>query len=581
MVSCSGSERDTYNHMLEIEEIVDQHPDSALALLKDMGEPELGSDRNKAMYQLLTAQAKYKNMSLDAKDSLINFAVEYFSKDKDSFRAMKSNFLLSKQLYLRGSLSLSAMRLSDALTPAQQIGDPYWLAYIHDQCANLYYESYNIKEIINQNLLAAHYFKEAGMTQKHFLELVNAADAYPLINESGKGLALLDSIKSQLQPTDSFMNAVCLQSVIPFYNRNCEYDKSRKAFTELLKYIDHTGYRDRLCAALAQMYLKGYDNPDSAKVWIDRGLEIVGDDRPSEQLINAQVNYYERIGDKAKTVELLWKYIEQEEMKLSNTFDQDFTVAQKEFYNKEANIKARQAKTFKAISIVLAVLLIVAVVTMILYSREKAKRKNLERYKRMTEINQLVKESKMKDSQINKLNAEVVSNTEHLNELNDRLSRQQDRIEELSTANDDIFSLQLNTVNILCDNFFGFKTSDVDKRVIYTKVDDILKRVCSSDGMKKLIDVLNKSHSGIIQKLRSQLPNLSESDLEFIILIYCGIKPKTVCVLLNISASYFYTRRKRIIARIEKSDAKDKQLFIDMLMLQQDVRQCSEAVNGD
>lgn len=71
------------------EELIDQHPDSALMLLEAIDPSDL-SDRQLARYALLYTKAQYKNYIDASNDSLISIAVDYYEKngsEEDKFYA--------------------------------------------------------------------------------------------------------------------------------------------------------------------------------------------------------------------------------------------------------------------------------------------------------------------------------------------------------------------------------------------------------------------------------------------------------------------------------------------------------------
>ncbi len=49
-------------------------------------------------------------------------------------------------------------------------------------------------------------------------------------------------------------------------------------------------------------------------------------------------------------------------------------------------------------------------------------------------------------------------------------------------------------------------------------------------------------------------------DFIFIILVYAGFAPRTICMFTNIKFKHFYNKRSRLIERIKKSDVKDKRM---------------------
>ena len=62
--------------------------------------------------------------------------------------------------------------------------------------------------------------------------------------------------------------------------------------------------------------------------------------------------------------------------------------------------------------------------------------------------------------------------------------------------------------------------------------------------------------------LREQCSFLKEEDFIFIILVYAGFAPRTICMFTNIKFKHFYNKRSRLIERIKKSDVKDKEWFV-------------------
>lgn len=71
---------------------MEEHPDSALTLLRGIKNPQKMSERNYALYALLVTQAMDKNDLDLTKDTLSDYAVRYFSKSKDSIHAVKAYF---------------------------------------------------------------------------------------------------------------------------------------------------------------------------------------------------------------------------------------------------------------------------------------------------------------------------------------------------------------------------------------------------------------------------------------------------------------------------------------------------------
>ena len=78
MVSCTTYQ--VNRHLNDIESYIQEHPDSALAVLEGIDRTTLISKRNKAHHALLHAMALDKNYVNVTDDSLSRVALNYFDK---------------------------------------------------------------------------------------------------------------------------------------------------------------------------------------------------------------------------------------------------------------------------------------------------------------------------------------------------------------------------------------------------------------------------------------------------------------------------------------------------------------------
>ena len=79
LISCHEQRDNGINSedIYKAEDILYQHPDSALAILEQIPISEISNKADKATWALLVTQAKYK-LYINQTDSLINVAYNYF-----------------------------------------------------------------------------------------------------------------------------------------------------------------------------------------------------------------------------------------------------------------------------------------------------------------------------------------------------------------------------------------------------------------------------------------------------------------------------------------------------------------------
>ena len=89
-----------------------------------------------------------------------------------------------------------------------------------------------------------------------------------------------------------------------------------------------------------------------------------------------------------------------------------------------------------------------------------------------------------------------------------------------------------------------------------------VQRVTSEKGIQEIVAAVDIYMGGIITLLRNQCQFLKETDINYIALVYAGFTVKAVCLFLDIKYQHFFVKKSRLIRRIQKSDAQDKDLFI-------------------
>ena len=70
--------------LLQAEALMNEHPDSAWALLNTLSPDEMGQNRTRALYALLYTQAQDKTYRDETNDSLISIAVDYYRNTDDA-----------------------------------------------------------------------------------------------------------------------------------------------------------------------------------------------------------------------------------------------------------------------------------------------------------------------------------------------------------------------------------------------------------------------------------------------------------------------------------------------------------------
>ncbi|MCM1150540.1 MAG: hypothetical protein NC209_08280 [Alistipes sp.] len=120
-------------------------------------------------------------------------------------------------------------------------------------------------------------------------------------------------------------------------------------------------------------------------------------------------------------------------------------------------------------------------------------------------------------------------------------------------------------VNELAATYYERKGAN-EQRAIYNKVKKLLDTYASgADGKREIERVVDTCHDNIMQKLRAELPELKEAELDLLRYVYAGFSLQVISVFTGDTVNYTSVKKSRLKAKIAKSNAPSKELFIKLM----------------
>lgn len=87
----------------------------------------------------------------------------------------------------------------------------------------------------------------------------------------------------------------------------------------------------------------------------------------------------------------------------------------------------------------------------------------------------------------------------------------------------------------------------------------------SEGDFSAMEDYVNLKYDGIMGKLRNEVPGLREDDICLVCYLYAGLSYQSIRLLTDETLSNLYSRKSRLLAFLQSSEAYDKELFIKLL----------------
>lgn len=152
-----------------------------------------------------------------------------------------------------------------------------------------------------------------------------------------------------------------------------------------------------------------------------------------------------------------------------------------------------------------------------------------------------------------------------IEELSMLISERTARNAELEAQVNALYSSRLDTLNMLCNEYFEKSESDKVKLSLYNEVEKHILALRDTESITELECIVNKYMDNLLMKVREQLPELNRKDILFLTYLYAGFSPRAVCIFTDIKIKNYYNRRTRLKDRILESDAPDKELFVSKM----------------
>lgn len=159
------------------------------------------------------------------------------------------------------------------------------------------------------------------------------------------------------------------------------------------------------------------------------------------------------------------------------------------------------------------------------------------------------------------IRSRLIKKRKEIEELSMLISERTDRNHELEAKVDALYGGRLDTLNMLCNEYFEKSDSEKMKLTLYNEVEKHILALRNSKSIAELENIVNGYLDNILVKVKTQLPELTRKDLIFLTYLYAGFSPRAICIFTDIKIKNYYNRRSRLKDRILASDAPDKELF--------------------
>lgn len=353
------------------ESLMNNHPDSALDVLRKINRPSLSSDKMKAKYALLMSQALDKNYIDTTSFDILQPAIDYYLRKGTADEKLRTYYYQGRVYQNRENNDSAMQSFMRGREYCGQASDTLTMANLLVAQGTILYTTYKFDDFIKVNLEAAELYRESGRPDYEILSLANVLDGS--IQNGDKNLA--DSIMSIAHSKVS-INPEYASAISPYVLLYAITFGKRDEIVDVLNYYNSGDtIEDMTKIDIAQAYSKIGD-AYNAKRFIDL-IDSSSDVRHSLKYYAVISDILEQNGDYADALEAYRNFSTTIDSIHQNIFSHDLLFAQERHEMEKSNLlKLQKRDRFIWLSLCVAFVLLI-IIGYIYYRYRLSRAKNL------------------------------------------------------------------------------------------------------------------------------------------------------------------------------------------------------------
>ena len=411
------------------ETLMNEHPDSSLALLRTLTLDDFQQESNRARYALLHSQALDKNYIDVTSDSLISVALEYY-KDKDDVRSKFLSYYYMGRVHANGERYLQATScLMESEQLAEEVGDDYLSGLLYSEMGRIYRLYYDYPKSLTAYQKAAECYERAGKIGHRNYMWYYQSTVCRNMNKYDEGERLLRKVLSSAQDEqDADLAKSCLGSLVMLLvEQNCMSEAKELYEKEMSLSVGEEYGSSSFMGTLATLYASAGDFV-KAESYLKRGWGRAMNHTDSISLYLSSSEVRDLSNDRNVAYQELLKGVSMQNKETQQALQQPVLTAQRDYLFEKVAFEAyrhRMEKRQNLLSVLLLALLLLVSVYVFFRLLKKIQKKSMQviHHLRMEKkqveeekdrisllLEQLDRDKKEADLTITRLKNEIVQN---------------------------------------------------------------------------------------------------------------------------------------------------------------------------
>lgn len=517
--SCTDNS-EAEKRLTSAEALMNQHPDSALAILQGIGRSSLSSDKGKARYALLMSQALDKNYIDTTTFDILQPAIDYYI-DKGNPDEKLRTFYYQGRIYQNKGDEDNAMLSFINAREITGVTDTLALAHLLVAQGTLYLRQYKTLDFVANNLEAAKLYGKIG---RHILEIDSYAKAL-------NGYVIMDDKAA----ADSVLS-VCVPLIREFPDGEAALFPAMLGYTidfcspdEIKTFLDN--YKDfELGHDETMNFARGYSKIGE----LDEAMDFISsvnqapNTPDSLKYAAVKLDILEKQGNYEQALNLYKDYSAMLEGYQYELLTQDLLFADKK-HQLEVDVLQERTQKERFVWIALGVILLLIIIYQMWV-----------RKLRIEHENDLLK---------------IQTLQQNLFESGQKQNEAQERIKKL-------FQTRFHLLDGLASSYFESKETGQEQKRIFAEVKESINNFSSDETITELTEIVNGYNNGLMDRFKADFPKLSKSRFRFALYLFCGFSLPSISIFTGMELRNVYVHKSRLKSLISGSDSPHKAEYL-------------------
>ena len=364
------------------EAVMNEHPDSALNLLRTLTFDDFQKEKNRARYALLHSQALDKNYIDVTSDSLISVALEYY-KDKDDVRSKFLSYYYMGRVHANGERYLQATScLMESEQLVEEVGDDYLSGLLYSEMGRIYRLYYDYPKSLEAHQKAAEYYERVGKIGHRNYMWFYQSTVCRNMNKYDEGERLLRKVLSSAQDEqDVDLVKSCMGNLVMLLVEQNRMVEAKELYEgELESLVDENYASSSFMGTLATMYASVGDFV-KAESYLKRGWGRAMNHTDSISMYLCSSEFRDLSNNRYVAYQELLKGVSLQNKETQQALQQPILTAQRDYLSEKVAFEAyrhRMEKRQNLLSVLLLALLLIVSVYVFFRLLKKIQKKSLQ-----------------------------------------------------------------------------------------------------------------------------------------------------------------------------------------------------------